>query len=218
MPRKGSHDAIKNDYLVIDGIYFYKESDGNGYYLGNVKIPGRKRKYPMRAHIYVWEKYNGKVPNGYDVHHIDHDPRNNDISNLELLPEFDHLSMHGNEHADASRENLIKRAIPAAAEWHHSKEAIPVHRDIYEQYSREIFMKPVTKVCQYCGKEYTTTYSSASRSKFCSNKCRAAARRKSGVDNIAKICENCGKPFIANKYASVKYCPECSFAITHRHY
>lgn len=59
---RGSRPHNPNaDYIIEDGIYFYKETN-SGYYLGNVPIPGRKRKYPMRLHVYVWQKYNGEVP------------------------------------------------------------------------------------------------------------------------------------------------------------
>ena len=70
------------DHIVIDDIWFYKESRGK-YYLGNVPKDDGKR-HPVRAHVYVWEKYYGAVPEGFSVHHIDKNPRNNDISNLTL--------------------------------------------------------------------------------------------------------------------------------------
>ena len=38
-----------------------------------------------RLHRDVWEFYNCKIPNGYEVHHKDHDKSNNDIENLQLL-------------------------------------------------------------------------------------------------------------------------------------
>ena len=34
---------------------------------------------------YVWEQEHGPIPNGLQVDHIDGDPLNNDISNLQLL-------------------------------------------------------------------------------------------------------------------------------------
>lgn len=46
-------------------------------------------------HIVVWEKANGKkVPEGYDIHHIDFNGKNNDPSNLVALPHSDHLRLH----------------------------------------------------------------------------------------------------------------------------
>lgn len=200
----------KPQVIVIDGIKFYRENRYPCYYLGNVRIEGRKRRYPMRAHIYVWRKHNGEIPEGYDVHHKDEDTSNNDISNLELILHSKHMSLHANEKADLTRENMYKIVLPAAVAWHKSDDAKDWHKDHYEDVTRAIWNEPVKMVCQNCGKEYTTVHARASCSSFCSNKCKAAARRKSGVDNIEKICTKCGKTYIANKYQGTIFCLECS--------
>ena len=199
----------KADYIVKDNIYFYKESV-SGYYLGNVPIPGRKRRYPMRLHIYVWQKHNGDVPKGYQVHHIDGNKDNNDISNLELLKSFDHLSLHATNRSEASREHMLTHVIPAAAEWHKSEEAKQFHKDHFEQYTRSIWEAPVVKVCQFCGNEYTVMHSCASHSKFCSNKCKAAARRSRNADMLPYKCPSCGKEYLKSKYSKAVLCYDCN--------
>ena len=55
--------------------------DGVTYYLCGEYFQRKGR----RLHRAVWEHHNGKIPNGYHVHHKDGDRNNNDISNLELL-------------------------------------------------------------------------------------------------------------------------------------
>ncbi len=45
-------------------------------------------------HRYVWHDHYGDVPPGFEVHHKDLDRANNDISNLELLSEDEHLAEH----------------------------------------------------------------------------------------------------------------------------
>ena len=200
----------KPQVIVIDGIKFYKESKYPGYYLGNVPIEGRKRRYPMRAHVYVWQKHYGEIPKGYEVHHKDEDPSNNDISNLMLLSRSAHAKLHGTENALTARDIMLTKALPAAVAWHKSEDAKDWHKDHYEDSTRAIWTAPVTSVCEYCGKEYSTVHAKATTSRFCSNKCKAAARRKSGVDNIEKICTKCGKPYIANKYQKTLFCLECS--------
>lgn len=200
----------KPQVIVIDGMKFYRENTGIGYYLGNVPIEGRKRKYPMRAHVYVWRKHYGDIPKGYEVHHIDEDPSNNDISNLMLLSRSTHGQLHGHENAETYRNTMLTKVIPAAAEWHRSEDAREWHKEHYEDVTRAIWNKPVTCVCENCGKEYTTVHAKSATSRFCSNKCKAAARRKSGVDNIEKICTKCGKTYIANKYQKTSFCLECS--------
>lgn len=199
----------KADYIIEDGIYFYKETD-SGYYLGNVAIPGRKRHYPMRLHVYIWQKYNGEIPKGYHVHHKDENKDNNDISNLELLKAFDHLSYHASDHAALSRRNMNEVVHPAAIAWHKSENAKDFHKSHYENISKEIWMAPVTKVCESCGKEYTTTHAKAKTSKYCSNNCKAAARRRRGDDKIEYTCPQCGKTYMKYKYSKAVLCQECA--------
>lgn len=202
---RGSRPHNPNaDHIEIDGIWFYKEGRGK-YYLGNVKDENGKPK-PTRAHHYVWKKYNGEIPKGFAVHHIDHNPRNNDISNLVLMNMTEHASMHSLEHSDKSRENMLNNTIPAAALWHKSEDAAKWHRDHYEKITREKWMKPITLVCQQCGKEYETKQSKHSTSRFCSNNCRAKWRRASGVDNETRNCVICNAQFVCNRYSRQSTC------------
>ena len=45
-------------------------------------------------HIAVWESYNGPKPPGCDIHHIDGNGKNNDITNLVCLTKADHQMIH----------------------------------------------------------------------------------------------------------------------------
>ena len=201
----------KSDYIIYDNIYFYKEKE-HGYYLGNVIIPGRKRRYPMRLHVYIWQKYNGPVPKGYHVHHKDENKENNDISNLELLKAYTHLSLHASEkdRVDFSKENMNKVVRPAAIAWHKSEAAKEMHKKHYEQDTKAIWMKPVVKICEICGKEYTTNAAKANVSRFCSNNCKATFRRKTGADKIPFTCPLCGKEYMKYKYSKALICTDCN--------
>lgn len=46
------------------------------------------------VHDLIWEKYNGAIPEGYQVHHIDHNPLNNHIENLQLVDQLTHKRIH----------------------------------------------------------------------------------------------------------------------------
>lgn len=46
------------------------------------------------VHRMVWETANGEIPEGYVIHHIDNNPSNNELENLELLSAYDHQSEH----------------------------------------------------------------------------------------------------------------------------
>jgi len=51
-------------------------------------------KKTMMYHRLVWSKYNGKIPEGYHIHHIDGNKLNNDISNLQLISSSEHSKLH----------------------------------------------------------------------------------------------------------------------------
>ena len=45
----------------------------------------------------IYESHYGKIPNGYHIHHIDGNPFNNDILNLQCVSSEDHAKIHKNE-------------------------------------------------------------------------------------------------------------------------
>jgi hypothetical protein len=57
----------------------------NGYYRNSKNVD---------LHRYMWEKYMYPIPNGYVVHHLDHNPMNNDLYNLCLMTDSDHKIYH----------------------------------------------------------------------------------------------------------------------------
>ena len=148
--------------------------NGESFYLCGAYFQ-RKGK---RLHRTVWEYYNGEIPTGYHVHHIDGDRSNNDISNLTLMRANDHLSSHMN--SDDRRESArqaIKHAIAAAPEWHRSDEGKRWHSN-HSKSSWE--NRPYnTYVCTYCGKPFTTrNIYGKGQNHFCHNNCKAAYRRQ----------------------------------------
>lgn len=181
---------------TFNGLKFTRD-DKTGYYLNST--------IRKRMHVYVWEFYNCKVPKGYEIHHIDHDKSNNDISNLQLISAEEHRRYHANNVSDEVRqwrkENLNANARPKAIEWHGSEEGIEWHRSHYYEFQDKLNER-TTKKCEYCGKEYE----GLSHNLFCSNACKSASRRKSGVDNVERICVICGSHFISNKYSKVCTC------------
>ena len=52
-----------------------------------------KKSY-KKVHIAVWEAFNGKVLNGYDIHHKNSDRQDNRLCNLEMLEKTEHRKKH----------------------------------------------------------------------------------------------------------------------------
>lgn len=128
-------------------------------------------------HKYVWEYYNGKIPKGYEVHHIDGDRANNDISNLQLLTREEHKKLHAKQLTTEQREwrrtNLNTTARPKAVEWHKSEEGRKWHEQ--QVLTRKDNRTERVNICSWCGKEFTTF--SNRDSQYCSGACKAAQYR-----------------------------------------
>lgn len=192
-------------FAYFNGLKFTRDNK-TGYYLNST--------IRKRLHRYVWEYFNGPIPAGCHIHHKDGDKNNNNIENLVLMKHSRHVSLHGilnsmdNEWLERARDNMNKKARPAASKWHGSEEGKEWHRKHYDQMKDKLHAK-VIKICDYCGKYYDGLPRKTDR--FCSNKCKSAWRRKAGLDNEIRTCAYCGREFEANKYSKTKCCSKsCS--------
>lgn len=50
------------------------------------------------VHKRTWEEANGPVPDGYIVHHVNHDKRDNRLENLVLMTHQEHSEHHNQKH------------------------------------------------------------------------------------------------------------------------
>lgn len=196
-------------YTEYDGKRFYK--DNRGYWIGQ-KIDESGKSRIIRLHIYVWEKFNGPVPDGCDIHHIDHDTSNNDLSNLVAIPRTEHHKLHMARRDKSGLAHILEvYARPKSAKWHRSEAGRQWHKEHYKSSMAPYWDEQVTKTCEYCGKEFRTPVLMKESAKYCSNNCKSAARRRSGVDNEERICRICGSIFITNKYSRAELCSkECA--------
>lgn len=199
---------------ALFNTYKFRLDLKTGYYLSTKPTDMGRRE---RLHCYVWRFYNGDIPNGYHVHHVDENKKHNDIENLRCVPGTLHVKHHSCERAvkdyDSICKNLIENAVPKASEWHRSAEGRSWHSEHAIETTRK--MKEKEFVCQFCGKPFFRKPLGTNR--FCSNNCKTAARRKSGIDDETRICKVCGKEFRCNKYQTNKYCSHECAAYFRRH-
>lgn len=199
---------MSDKFQMFNGYKFTRD-DKTGYYLNST--------IRMRMHRYVWEYYHGKIPKGYHIHHIDGDKANNDISNLRLLTASEHEKLHmGNiseERLESMRRNMEENVLPKAIEWHKSEEGREWHRRQYQSIKDKMHESLEFK-CGQCGKTFIGKNNGQNR--FCSNACKSAWRRASGIDDVKRTCEWCGKEFTTNKYSKIKTCGRsCSMKLRH---
>jgi hypothetical protein len=50
----------------------------------------------IRLHRLIWEQYNCKIPEGYDIHHINGNKLDNRIENLQMIRHNEHTRLHRN--------------------------------------------------------------------------------------------------------------------------
>lgn len=180
----------KSQYFA--GYKFTRGKDPNSYY--------RCSKLKKRMHVFVWEYYNGPVPKGYEIHHIDLDKSNNDISNLQLLTISEHRRLHAQllteEQRQWKRNNLNINARPKAVEWHKSEEGRLWHKGLIKM-QHETKIRKEELICSYCNKHYIGERYSKTSNTFCSTKCRSAWHKQNDVHT--RICKYCGKEFTSTK-------------------
>jgi predicted nucleic acid-binding Zn ribbon protein len=190
---------------ICDGYKFRKDKRSGYWYSGTL------REF---LHRYVYEKCYGKIPDNYEIHHIDKNKDNNNVSNLKLLSCEEHRQLHSRELTETQRNNLRKNlndnARPKAIEWHKSKEGSEWHKQHYDKMKDKLYVEK-EHVCKECGKKYKSVNAN---NLFCSPSCRSKNRRKSGIDNEKRICKNCGKTFEVNKYYKSETCSKhCAMII-----
>lgn len=82
--------------------YIINFSSSNGY--PTIYVNGKN----VLLHRYVWEKYYGNIPEGFEIHHKDKNRKNYDISNLELIDVIEHHRQHAIDHR-LGQDNKGKR-------------------------------------------------------------------------------------------------------------
>nr|DAU37944.1 MAG TPA: homing endonuclease [Caudoviricetes sp.] len=187
-------------FQYYNGVKFTRD-EKTGYYLNST--------LRIRMHRFVWLCEKGDIPKGYDIHHIDHDKSNNDISNLALVTKKQHSKLHYEELSVSEKQavidNMNNNARPKAIEWHKSEEGKKWHSEMVKQAYADgrLGSKKFVCTCKQCGKQF---FSSKQTTKWCSGACASKHRRDSGVDTEVRTCCVCGKSFSVNKYSHSTTC------------
>lgn len=196
------------DRITYRGVTFRRYPDAPGWSERAYYTPdGAARKRGVRRlHEEVYRDHHGEPPPGWHVHHADHDHLNNDPSNLVALDAAAHQEHHAAERRGVctpAQAAALEAARVAAAAWHRSPEG----RAWHAEHSRDLWTRrePVVHLCERCGAAYDTTAIHGAN-RFCSNRCKSAARRASGVDDEDRTCPECAGVFRVNRYSKARAC------------
>ena len=195
--------------VYLDGIAFRRYPANPRYGTRNYYVPGpgdRQKGYES-YHREVWKRANGPIPEGHHIHHIDGNPLNNRLENLECVPGEEHLLRYHSEwdpERVARQREWFDTIRTEAAAWHRTEEG----RAWHSRHGKKTWAgrEPKTFYCDHCKSEFQTRDGMVRERRYCSNKCRAAARRTRHADDERRTCAWCGAAFTCNRYAHMRFC------------
>ena len=164
------------ELAVIEGREYYW--DGR-YYARHKGL-----KSPIRAHTEVWEARFGPIPSGYEIHHLDHDRRNNKIENLLVVDGSMHARLHGQT---AERMRVVQvLGREAAKAWHASDEGKKAHKAQFEAQMEKIGELE----CPECSTIFRPTNF---RQKYCCRRCQNRVKmRRFRARKLTKLGSSSG--------------------------
>lgn len=125
------------------------------------------------VHRDVWQYYCGEIPSGdYEIHHIDHDKANNDISNLQLLTRTEHGKLH------TSHLRNPDKKCPTCGKIFHPRTSTQKYCSMscYKGYQTK---QDYERICPCCGKKFKARHI---YNVYCSVSCAAKMKRKNYVE------------------------------------
>lgn len=152
---------VDDNHIIFDNIKYYKNR--KGYFVATLYL-----------HVAQWIHHNGAVPEGYEIHHIDENPSNNDISNLQLLTHSEHQQLH----LKTKKENLERVCIQCGKTFVTTKYG--ARKYCSDKCRAKHNRKKEIRKCAICGKELLV--SKYKNTKYCrSCSCRLNAQKKRGA-------------------------------------
>ena len=94
---------MRKPIIGFDPVYFADEEGNiyrndkmmspvdNGLGYKQIKLRLNGSRYNRYIHRLIWETFNGSIPDGYEINHINHDKSDNRLVNLELVTHSDNL-------------------------------------------------------------------------------------------------------------------------------
>ena len=181
-------EKVDEKTQIFAGVTFYKGSKSN-YFRVNISL-----------HQFIWRYCVGEIPKGYDIHHKDLNPNNNDISNFQMLTKPEHIRLHKTIEIERPQEFTCKicgkkfLAVKAEKNYFCSEKCRSADKRSRNQEER---------TCIVCGKRFSAVKNNPT--KTCSRQCAGVliwqARHKNPPKRktYKKTCAYCGKEFFVDR-------------------
>lgn len=162
----------------------------------------------LGIHQIVWSHFNGEIPEGFVIHHVDGNPSNNTLGNLQLVTKAEHERIHILNGTKLEHKKQIFICEMCGHEYLSMANCGSKYcSDKCRNKARFRNAPLITKVCEICGQEFSTK---SKRAKTCSRKC-AALLRWGDEHTETRTCPVCGKVFY-ERAARKKVCCSISCA------
>lgn len=168
--------VIEYESIVYRGVEYrrYPNSPNRSLRKYYVRV-GKKGGGETLLHRAIYADIHGPIAPGYDIHHRDENPLNNQPDNLEALTAEEHARLHGLTEYGLRR---IAQARAAKTEgsnaWLKTEEGL-AHVRRMRELANEL---KHTRICQHCGNEFLTSDLCRNRAKYCHENCQKKAKRK----------------------------------------
>lgn len=129
--------SLRNDGLLYShprtttkGGFTYGYSNDLGYLYFLLSKNGIITK--IKVHRLVWEVFVGEIPEGYDIHHKNHNPKDNRVENLELVERSKHHKIHYEENKEKLKKACIESVSKPVCQYTLNGQFVAEHPSIAE--------------------------------------------------------------------------------------
>ena len=139
-------------FVIFNGKKYCRMGGKRKYFL-SYESRSVLRKNPKGLHVAVWEYvHQQKVPEGYLIHHKDHNTFNNQPDNLECISLREHLELHKEDRQRYGKSEEAKKHLEEirelATEWHKSEKG----REWHKSHAKQLMdNRKEKRVCADCG-------------------------------------------------------------------
>lgn len=154
-------EILDETHQRFNGVVFQKDSSGRYHaHLG--------------MHRYVWNFFFGEPPEGYEIHHIDGNPANNNVENLQLLTKAEHYAVHNQmRQKEFVCDFCGKRILKSPAHETDLHFCDDICKGKWRHYNGKTNTE---RVCVICGKKFVTKKRGELTAQTCSPHCRNILR------------------------------------------